>query len=235
MTFGLQQRDLPFQVRPAGRHFGRFRRAVAGRPALHGIGDVDVVAAREIEGRQHVVEQLAGLADEGFALASSSAPGPSPTNSQSGSRSPTPSTACLRCSHKRTGLAGGDAGSQIPANSRRRPQPTPALAAQRRRLRQCGGERRERAAFPSAGASAGALAQAPDRRDAHLGQHLFAAQAHRNSLSKTSASSRPAPPDNSPCAHRSAKSEVAIEVDRLPVRRADFEQQARRARRAHRP
>ena len=66
------------------RLFGGLRRAVAGRPALHCIGDIDPVAAGDVERRQHVVEQLAGLADERLALASSSDPGPSPMNSQSG-------------------------------------------------------------------------------------------------------------------------------------------------------
>ena len=46
----------------------RLGRAVAGRPALEDVGDVDVLAALHSERRQHVVEELPGLSDEGLAL-----------------------------------------------------------------------------------------------------------------------------------------------------------------------
>jgi hypothetical protein len=62
------QGNLAFEIRPAGGHLGRFRRAIAGRPAFDRIGDIDLLATNQIDGGQHVVEQLAGLADEGFAL-----------------------------------------------------------------------------------------------------------------------------------------------------------------------
>ena len=53
--------------------------AVARRPALHDVGDVDVFA-REAHRLDDLREQLPRAADEGSPCTSSSAPGPSPTN-----------------------------------------------------------------------------------------------------------------------------------------------------------
>src|SRR6202035_5423763 len=49
----LQQRDLPYQVRQARRHFLGFGVAVSRGPALQYVGDVDVGAAIETDGAQH--------------------------------------------------------------------------------------------------------------------------------------------------------------------------------------
>jgi hypothetical protein len=72
----LQQRDLAHQEGLAGRHLGRFGVAVARRPALQRVGDVDPLAGRlagrrwpgQLQRAQHAVQQLAGGAHEGLAL-----------------------------------------------------------------------------------------------------------------------------------------------------------------------
>jgi hypothetical protein len=51
----------------AGVGLDRFRHAILRRPAFHNIGDVNLVAA-QAHGDDHVVEQLAGAADEGQTL-----------------------------------------------------------------------------------------------------------------------------------------------------------------------
>jgi hypothetical protein len=67
----LQQFDLPQQERLAGRHLLRLRVAVARRTALQHVGDehrpLRVRLPRAADRGQHVVEQAAGLADEGLA------------------------------------------------------------------------------------------------------------------------------------------------------------------------
>ncbi|MNN39484.1 hypothetical protein D3C81_1535230 [compost metagenome] len=50
------------------RHLLRLRIAVAGRAALQHIGDKDITVARQAQRAKHVVEQLAGLADERLTL-----------------------------------------------------------------------------------------------------------------------------------------------------------------------
>ena len=69
---GLQQFDLPFQVRTAGSTLLRRRRPVAAigadRAALDHVGDIGRFSASQPERAQHVVEQLAGRTDERFAL-----------------------------------------------------------------------------------------------------------------------------------------------------------------------
>ena len=59
--------DLAQQIGLAGLALGGPRRAIFRRPALHYIGDVHIFAALQANCRQHIVEQLAGLANEGFA------------------------------------------------------------------------------------------------------------------------------------------------------------------------
>src|SRR4029079_19410458 len=62
------QLDLAMQERLAGERLAGLRVAVAGRAAFHAICDVDVRAALETDGRQHVVEEPPRLPDEGLAL-----------------------------------------------------------------------------------------------------------------------------------------------------------------------
>ena len=59
--------DLALDERQADLRLVRRRRAVAGRPPRHDVGDVDLGAV-EPDRRQHAVEQLAGAADERQAL-----------------------------------------------------------------------------------------------------------------------------------------------------------------------
>ena len=65
----LDQLDLLQEMRAALRDFLRRRVAVSRRAALEHVRDVDVGAARKADRRQHVVEQLARLADERIAEA----------------------------------------------------------------------------------------------------------------------------------------------------------------------
>ncbi len=65
--FGADYVDLLEEERRAGVGFVRLGGAVAGRAALDHIGDVDLFALQS-HGGDHVVEELAGLADEGDAL-----------------------------------------------------------------------------------------------------------------------------------------------------------------------
>ena len=62
-----QQLDLPQQKRGAAGDLERLRIAVARRPALEHVGDIDLPPAFQIQGPQHVVEEAAGLADERLA------------------------------------------------------------------------------------------------------------------------------------------------------------------------
>ncbi len=64
---GIDEFDLAPDERQADRRLLRRRRAVAGRPPGHDVGDVDFRAV-EADRRQHAVEQFAGTADEGQAL-----------------------------------------------------------------------------------------------------------------------------------------------------------------------
>ena len=66
-TFGLIYRDLPHEKWRAGLAFVALRRAISRRPAFHDVRNVNVFAANA-HGFDHVVEQLAGATDEGFAL-----------------------------------------------------------------------------------------------------------------------------------------------------------------------
>ena len=63
----LHHVDLPEQERLAGGHFVGLGVAVAGRPALEDVGDVDVLA-RVAHRLDDLGEQLAGAADERLAL-----------------------------------------------------------------------------------------------------------------------------------------------------------------------
>src|SRR6476469_1647067 len=63
----LDQPHLFEEVGTTGLDLQRLRVAVAGRPALQHVGDEDLLA-READLFQHLVEQLAGAADEGHAL-----------------------------------------------------------------------------------------------------------------------------------------------------------------------
>ena len=56
--------DLAQKKRRALRHLVGLGIAVARRPALEHVGDVDVLAALESDRGEHVVEQLPRLADE---------------------------------------------------------------------------------------------------------------------------------------------------------------------------
>ena len=64
---GIGKLDLPQNERQADLRFLRRRRAIAGRPPRHDVGDVDRRAV-EADRRQHAVEQFAGAADERQAL-----------------------------------------------------------------------------------------------------------------------------------------------------------------------
>ena len=67
MTFGRIDVDLPEQERLARRDFVRLRIAVARRPALDHVRDVDV-AALEADRLDDLRQQLTGAADERLAL-----------------------------------------------------------------------------------------------------------------------------------------------------------------------
>ena len=60
---GIGQLDLARDERAAGGRLLRRRRAVAGRPPGHDVGDVDLRPVEADRG-EHAVEQLAGAADE---------------------------------------------------------------------------------------------------------------------------------------------------------------------------
>ena len=63
----LNQVDLAIQESRARFCFLDCRCAVARRPAFDDVGDVDFLPACQSNRRQHIVEQLAGLADKRFA------------------------------------------------------------------------------------------------------------------------------------------------------------------------
>jgi hypothetical protein len=63
----LESHELLLQVRHAREHLLGLRLAVVRRPALHDVADVDLVAV-ETHRADHLVEQLARLADERKAL-----------------------------------------------------------------------------------------------------------------------------------------------------------------------
>ena len=69
--------------------------AVAGRAALERVGDEDV-AALQADLVEQLVQQLAGLPDEGQPLLVLVAPGASPTNIRSASALPEPKTTVVR-------------------------------------------------------------------------------------------------------------------------------------------
>ena len=64
----LEELDLAVEIRSARRRFLGARRAIAGRAALHHVGDVRLAPTRDADRREHAVEELAGLAHEGLAL-----------------------------------------------------------------------------------------------------------------------------------------------------------------------
>lgn len=66
--FGLEQLDLAPQKRLALRHLFGLRVAVAGGAALQHVGNKNIVVPVQLQGAQHVVQQFAGLTDEGLAL-----------------------------------------------------------------------------------------------------------------------------------------------------------------------
>ena len=66
-SVGPDQLDLTEEVRLAGLDLLRLRVAIARRAALEHVRDVDV-RARQSDPVQELLEQLAGLADEGNAL-----------------------------------------------------------------------------------------------------------------------------------------------------------------------
>ena len=86
-TRGSMNVELRLEVRPARLDLERERVAVARRPALHDVGDVDLVAG-EPDALDQAGEQPAGPADERLAVRSSCSPGPSPTNIRSACGSP---------------------------------------------------------------------------------------------------------------------------------------------------
>jgi hypothetical protein len=94
--------DLAVEEGRARRRLVEGRRAVAGRAALHHVGDVRIAPAPQARGRQHAVEEFPRLADERLALLILVGPRPSPTKSQGPCSAPTPKTACLRLDKGRT-------------------------------------------------------------------------------------------------------------------------------------
>src|SRR5262249_499717 len=61
---GLQERDLPQQIRQARGDLLRPGIPVVRRTALEDVGNVDIVPAIETDGSQHGVKQLTGGANE---------------------------------------------------------------------------------------------------------------------------------------------------------------------------
>ena len=93
----LDQLDLLQQVRRALRHFVGLGIAVARRPALEHVGDVDVLAARSRPiAASMLSSSLPAWPTNGSPSRSSSAPGASPISSQSAFSSPTPNTVWVR-------------------------------------------------------------------------------------------------------------------------------------------
>ena len=66
-TFGLMTAIWRMRNGEQVSHLVAFWRAIARRAALHDVRDVDIFAA-DAHGFDHVVEQLSGATDEGFAL-----------------------------------------------------------------------------------------------------------------------------------------------------------------------
>ena len=97
-TVGSISRTCSEEVGLAGLDLQRLRVAVARRARLQHVGDEDLLA-REPDLVQQLVEQLAGAADEGQALAVLFGPGASPTNIRSALASPAPKTALVRVSY----------------------------------------------------------------------------------------------------------------------------------------
>ena len=94
----VEDLELAAQVRRAGGDLVRLRVAVAGRPALHDVGDEDVVAApadRLDQLRQQIGPRRPRTGRPAWF---SSRPGPSPTKTTSVSGLPSPGTALARCS-----------------------------------------------------------------------------------------------------------------------------------------
>ena len=66
---GLQHRELRRQEGRAGGELVSFRIAIGGRPALHGVGDVDLVAGQlDFARLEHLGEELPRAPDERQAL-----------------------------------------------------------------------------------------------------------------------------------------------------------------------
>src|SRR5207249_5115985 len=61
---GLEDRKLLFQIRETLLHFTGRRSSVLGRAALEHVADVDLLTL-QIDGGDHLVEELAGATDEG--------------------------------------------------------------------------------------------------------------------------------------------------------------------------
>jgi hypothetical protein len=110
-----QQLDLAHQEGLAARHLGGLGVAVARRAALQRVGDVDlarrlgrlaVLGARQAEGAQHVVQQLAGGADEGLALPVLLLARGFADDHPLRLRVAAPNTVCRRLSHRRRRAAG---------------------------------------------------------------------------------------------------------------------------------
>ena len=152
MIRGLKQRDLPLEVGQALGGLERRGIAVARRPALQDIGDVHLLA-READGPQHGVEQLARAADERLALAVLLGPGRLPDDQ------PLAPRGCRR--RTRSGCASCSSGQRVHAATAARSSAQPRSAtpsAEARHRAPAPARRRPRAAARSA---AGTAAQDP--------------------------------------------------------------------------
>ena len=91
----VEDLELAAQERPAGAHLVGLRIAVAGRAALHDVGDEDILAP-PTQRCQQFLEPGAGGAHEGAALAVLVLARALPHQDDLGVRPPSPGTACVR-------------------------------------------------------------------------------------------------------------------------------------------
>ena len=132
MTTGRMAAICACEERRTLRDLVGLRVPVARRPALHDVGDVDLLA-RESHRLDDLREQLPGASDKRLALLVLVGAGPSPTNIRRASGLPTPKTMLVRpaCSLQRV---------QSPMSARMtsaaRPAPAPGAAPSQRSVAQ---------------------------------------------------------------------------------------------------
>ena len=104
---GADDLDLSVEEGGAGIHLGGLGVAVAGRPALDHVGDVDVVPV-EPDALEEPGEHVPGGADEGLADPVLGLPGALPHRHDPRRPGPVPGTAWMRAAVERAGGAGQD-------------------------------------------------------------------------------------------------------------------------------